>query len=628
MKKYIIFLLIIMTSVSCEEYLDRAPDFGLDESDVFNNYISVRGYLDHCYNLVNDFSVWSNQGMGRAHVSQMSDEAANPYTSTSIANRFNKGLWLGATNASEVGWGNNDLNLPEGRVIPKSFLGMRICNKVIEKAPIMSSLTGEQKNQILGQAHFLRGWFYFELIRRLGGMPLIDLAYNPDDDADMERMSYRESTYWIIEQMDQAIELLPDEWPANETGRPEKSAAYALKEWATLYAASPLMNNPVGLIADNGYDIETAKLAAQYAKEALDYINTKRPVHNMMPGDQYKHIFYHAPKYYSDESLWYLNSTGRNRDNPPDLAIHWQNVEFSNRKGNYGQAVVCPTQNMVDLYETSNGYPVRLVGNEWITGDPDFDPSIPFENRDPRLGMTIIVPGEEFGVINNKPNYLCTWEGGRDIEPVKKPNETVRTGYLCKKWQWPETVDTRGANNKAGYSLYSYNCIHIRTTQIWLDYAEAMNEAYGPNEKPAGYTYSAVDAINRVRSRVGMTAVKANFTTDKETFRDRIRNERAVELMFENHRWFDLRRWMIAEKVFNPAGDAFPIKGVTAVGSALGKTNNKNKYTDVVLPGNTFTYQLKDVTEEIRVFEKKHYWYPIGKDEAERYVFFKQNPGW
>lgn len=614
--KFLIILLISMISfTSCEAYLDKSPDLGLTEEEVFSNFFTVRGYLDQCYNCVLDFTFWRANGLERAHVGQMSDEGANSYNTNRMASFTNTGKWLAHKQSPDVGWGEEFVASSRGNVIPNAFYALRVANKVVQKAPLMSNLTEAQRTQLLGQAHFFRAWFYFEIIRRVGGMPLLDKAFASDDDFDVERLTYHQSTDWIIDQLDMAISLLPDAWPSQEVGRPNKSAAYALKSMAELYAASPLMCNPIDKIENNGYDVERAKKAAQYAKECLEYIDVTAPKHKMMPGNQYKHIFYHFPNYYSDESLWYLNSVGLNRNSQPDLPIHWQNIHWSKRPGNYGQANVSVSQNLVNKFETINGYKAELTATGWVSDDPAFNPANPYANRDPRFDAFILYPGEPFGTFaDGSQNYVCTWEGGRDVSVA--PIEMVRTRYMVKKWQWPESVKLDRSNDN-GYGLYYYNTIHIRTTQVWLDYAEAMNEAYGPTVKPAGYTYSAVEAVNMVRNRVGMPDVRAEIAGDKLKLRELIRNERAVELLFENHRWFDLRRWMIAEEVLNVPN---PIKGVkvTASNATALKPN----------PGNVFTYELLDVTEEVRVFERRHYWYPVGEDEANRMVNFKQNPGW
>ena len=614
MKRIIILILTIWPiAVSCEAYLDKAPDLGLSEEVIFNNFHSARGYLDECFNLLNNFANYDNQKNSRQHISQISDESANPYGGN-LSNKFNKGIWYGENSLSEVGWSDANVYELSGLVIPKSFYGLRIANKIIETVPNMGNLTQDEKEQLLGQAYFFRGWFYFEIIRRVGGMPLLDRVFNSSDDLDMPRLNYWESSDWIIEQMDLAIPLLPDEWPSAEMGRPIKAAAYALKSMAELYSASPLMQNPVDRLEQkNDYNIERCKLAAQYAKECLEYIDTYAPRHKLMPKEEYKHIFYHSPNYVSDESLWYINCAGANVNS---MIAHWQTVHFANRTGNWGQLNTSVSQNMIDKFETINGYPVRLEGRNWITDDPDFDPSAPFENRDPRLGHIVILPGEKFGMNKDKPNYLCTWEGGRDLVDVPSTG-IVATRYLVKKFQWETAVYNYGSNPTEGQRDYYFSCIHIRTAQVWLDYAEAMNEAYGPTGKPEGYTYSAVDAINVIRERVGMCPVREEFTKDALTFRERIRNERAIELIFENHRWFDIRRWMIAEEVFSPT---YPIRGVKVTASNATKTEP--------LPSNVFTYEELFLQNEVRVFEMRQYWYPVGKDEAQRMTKFKQNPGW
>lgn len=619
MKKYKLILIIFSLSIfsSCEDYLDVDPNLGMSEDEVFSNYFSIRGYFDQCYDCVADFSYWKSQNANRAHMGQMSDEAANPYIHTQITNFVNKGNWQN-NEAVEVGWTSAGLGTNGGRVIPNAFYALRICNRILAKVPESPVLTDSQKKELVSQAHFFRAWFYFEAIRRVGGLPLLDQVYNSDDSMDRERLSYKESTEWIIEELDKAIALLPDEWPTTEMGRPTKASAYALKSMAALYASSPLMNNPIGTIVDNGYDVEQAKIAAKYAKECLDYIDKVVPSHKMMPGgDKYKDIFYHSPNFVSDESLWYVNSAGLIRTgNRSDILIFWIPIRMAGTTGNYAEPNVSVSQNMIDKFETKNGYSATLTSTGWVSADPQFDPQHPYANRDPRFDAFILYPGEQFAsYANGKPNYICTWEGGADMAPNVPTGQTVRTSYLVKKWLWPEAVKL---DRPAGeFSKYAYNCVHIRTTQVWLDYAEAMNEAYGPTTVPSGYTYSAVDAINKVRERVGMVNVRAERTSSAIKFRDAIRDERAVELLLENHRWFDIRRWMTAEELLSVPN---PIKGVRAIPSTPTK--------DVPPVDNKFTYQLKDVTEEIRVFERKHYWYPIPESEANRFVRFQQNPGW
>lgn len=621
MKKYRFILLLtsLLAFTACEEYLDKSPDLGISEDVVFNNYFSIRGYLDKSYQCVVDYSYWKAQEANRAHVGQMSDEAANPYTFTQVTNFINKGIWQNTEVAPEIGWTQGLVGSLNGRVIPNSFLGLRISNRIIEKVPAISILTEQQRTELLGQAYFFRAWFYFEIIRRLGGMPALDKVFSSDDDMDLPRMTYQESTEWLIQQVDKAIELLPHVWPNTETGRPTKVAGYALKEMAALYASSPLMANPIDRIEDNGYDTEWAKRAAQYAKECLEYIDQTVPKHKMMDGANYKHIFYHFPNFVSDESLWYANTAGQFRVAPrPDVLIFWIPIRMAGAGGNYSEPNVSVSQNLIDKFETRNGYSATLTSSGWISNDPEFDPDNPYENRDPRFHAFILHPGEQYGTYaNGDPNYVCTWEGGADISPAATTGSTVRTGYLVKKWLWPEAIPLNRANKNEGYSRYYWNCIHIRTTQVWLDYAEAMNEAYGPNTIPAGYTYSAVDAINRVRNRVGMPNVRSERTVNSQAFREAIRDERAVELLLEHNRWFDIRRWMIAESLLSVPN---PIKGVRAIPSNATPLRPN--------PGNVFTYQLKDVPEEIRVFERKHYWYPIPRNEANRFMHFKQNPGW
>src|SRR5690606_33209642 len=122
-------------------------------------------------------------------------------------------------------------------------------------------------------AYFFRAWYYFQIIQRWGGMPLLDKAFKPDDELDLPRLTYSESSEWLIADLDRAIELLPDVWSQNEYGRASKGAAYAVKSMAALYAASPLMQNDLSSVRYLDYSPEWSKKAARYAHETLSYID-------------------------------------------------------------------------------------------------------------------------------------------------------------------------------------------------------------------------------------------------------------------------------------------------------------------------------------------------------------------
>ena len=539
----------------------------------------------------------------------LSDELTNSYSWANVFNTLNPGTWLDQEGSAEVGWTESDVMTFKGRAIPNALFSIRITNKIIEFVPTSEKLTDAEKDILMGQAYFLRAWYYFQVIKRWGGMPLFDKSYTPNDDLDMERLTYQESHEWVIEGLNQAIELLPEQWPEDEKGRATKTAAMAVRSMAELYAASPLMQNDLNTISDNGYNIERCKTAARYANEVIKKVQNDG-IYRLMDKEEYEHIFYSAPQFVSDEAIWYRNNTNGNRET--DMRIFWITQRFAGGTGNWAWASANPTANIVETYEVIN--PVDGKAYPQSDARSGYDPQKPFENRDPRFYNNIIVPGQPYGLNKSgAQQYFEHWipgaagtSKGKDIYNDWYRNSL--TGLRCNKFSWPS------ANQwQKGYKDYYYSSVYIRVAQLYLDYAEAMNEAYGPTSDPEGYGMTAVDAINMVRNRVGMVDVLNEFSASKEVFRDRIRNERAVELYVENHRWWDIRRWMIAEEVLQK-----PIQGYKVELMAAGANPSEHE----------FRYTVQDVPTATRVFESKHYWYPIPKSHQEQYFNFKQNPGW
>lgn len=612
---YKIWMLVAFISIaSCEDYLDVNPDLGLTEEDIFSSYESTRGYLDNCYEVLLDMHHWRSQGLDRTSVNALSDEAGSPYNGN-IATVLNSGAWSNRwTGIPELGWGGSS-NYDQGSAITNAVYSIRIVNKVLAKleADGVPGVSDTEKNQLLGQAYFFRAWYYFQVIQRCGGMPLLDKAYSSNDDTDLNRLSYSESTEWLLTDLDKAISLLPDTWNDNEFGRVTKGAAMAVKSMATLYAASPLMQNDINSTQYLEYSLAWTERAAEYANDVIQYINAGSGGANfrLINKSEYKNIFYTDGINASPESIWFRLDAGKRSSQARGLRCNYIPQYFSGGTGNDAAAYSNPTQNIIDMYEVVNGgiaYPIT-------DSRSGYDAQNPFVNRDPRLYNNVIFPGEEWGVQGSgKTIYQELYVGGRDYKLQTASRYTKNrqlSGYMVKKYIWPE------ANNfTKQYDIYALNHIYIRVAQIYLDYAEAMNEAYGPNGDPKGYGLTAVEAINLIRNRVGMSNVLAEFTASKDFFRDRIRNERAVELMWENHRWHDLRRWMIAEEVFKN-----PIRGVRAIPQA-GHAGVVDKSTL------NFTYDYIDLTSEQRVFAIRNYWYPVSETDAQDLFNYKQNPGW
>jgi hypothetical protein len=261
---------------------------------------------------------------------------------------------------------------------------------------------------------------------------------------------------------------------------------------------------------------------------------------------------------------------------------------------NGGEGATCPSQNLVDAFE------MRTTGLPIADAASGYDANNPYANRDQRLGWIVVLNGSTMGLnTNNTARIVESFTGGADAIGAKEGATT--TGYYLRKLCVENyNLSLAGTRAKAW--------ILMRFAEVLLNYAEAANEAFGPEAKPVlngtAAVRSAREAINLVRARAGQPAINAGITQTQ--LRDRIRNERRVELAFEEHRFFDVRRWRIAEQT-----ETTPLAGMRV--NVTGPT--------------TFSYQR--FTVEPRVFNAKMYLYPIPFSEiAKSNGLITQNPGW
>lgn len=435
--------------------------------------------------------------------------------------------------------------------------------KVITKTNIFFSKINESpinatvKSRMIGEMKFLRAYSYFRLISFYGGVPLITKPFGLNDDFLVPRNSYAECMSFALKELDEAANLLPLTYPAAQKGRITKGAALSMKARALLYAASPL-NNPTN-------DKAKWQQAADAAKAVID-LNQ----YSLYP--DYKSLFL-ASTIYNSEIIW---------NRPYNLTIDPENtfVELSQYPNGYGGfAQVHPLQNIVDDFETLNG---KLPRN-----DPDYNPQSPYVNRDPRFYSIILYDGAPF-----KHRTVETFlPGGQDSnEGSSQPWNSTQTGYYLRKF-----ID-ESITNPGGVNIGSTPWTFVRYAEILLNYAEAM---YNLGNEPVAREY-----VNKIRSR---PSVKMPPVTESGTaLLARIQQERRIELSFEEHRWFDVRRWKIAPQVLNVPARRMAI--------------SKNITTGLK------SYSVIDFQQ--RAFFDKNYLVPIPSYEIQKNPKLVQNPGY
>lgn len=593
MKRALTFLSIVLgfssmiSLTGCEDYLDKVQDSaGITNEDLLQDYFKFRKYEDGMYQHLQNYI-----GAGDySYIAALSDEGYVNSINWETMPVAQGGDWLRSYDTGQA---------LQFYGVWNAWSSIRIANKVIEMLPDLQDATQNERDQLKGQAHFMRAWYYFEFLKRQGGMPYITKAFNASDDFALPRLSYHETALKIAADCDSAAVLLPERWDIQNLGRPEKGAAMAVKAAALLFSASPSNNTSNDqarweLAAKASWDL-LSKLGSYgnnryklIESNGTDQISYKIPTadseryETIQYASGFDSIFMYQP--YHDEIIW-ENYAAVNDGGGAYRVLTTASIEARNVTQGF-----TPSATFVDRFETKNGLSIQ--------DDPAFDSQNPYVDRDPRFYHSILFNGERWTSQSGK--YLELFQGGseRTGDPAN-----AHLGYMARKF-WGKNVD-----QWSGAPAPFTHVIYFRLADILLQYAEAANEIGGPNYKLPGASISAVDAVNRVRARVTMPPVDAMYLSSKETFRDRIKNERAVEFFLEGKRLFDLSRW----------GDA-------------SKLEYKQYFADdfILNPAAPTGYDINRASEPYfsRTFEQKHYKWPIPLSDALMFKEFNQNPGW
>lgn len=479
------------------------------------------------------------------------DDAISSRTANSSIGTMAKGGITIFNNPDNV-WGNSYSSIRKATVFLNNF-------------HVVPMKNAYDKRSWFGEARALRAYFYWDLVRRWGGVPIMgDEPLGLDDQVDIPRNSFERCIEYIVDECDHAIDSLRND-PVDDAnlGRWSKASAMALKAQVLLFAASPLYNG--GNIGDSltgyaNYDPQRWKRAADAAKAIID-LN----IFSLQPDFREIFISSRSPEVIAAKMM----GTGRS-------------VETDNGPINISSApaggITSPTQELVDAYGMSNGKPID---------DPasGYDPANPYANRDPRLGYTVLHNGSQW--LNAQ---IETFNGGAQ-RPGGSALQT-QTGYYMRKFMGLFETGSQ-------YSTQYHDWILFRYAGILLNYAEAMNEFAGPSTE-------VYDAVEAVRQRAGLSPYTLDAGLTKEQMREIIRNERRKEFAFEEYRYWDIRRWKIAGEVYNK-----PLHGAVIVRD----------------PSGNFTYSEAEVFTTA-FDESKMYFYPIPFAEMVSNDKMVQNPGW
>ena len=562
-RKKVVIALFTLGIFGCD-YLDFDESNRLyDEEAVYSIYGNTSSMLNHVYSyLQQDLGVMGGGAMRDCATDDA--EFSNP---TNGVQDINNGAWS-ALNVKDDVWGS----MYQGIRAANDFL-LYFSDTAFEDFRFSSSYPKwkDAFQYFEYEARGLRAYMYFELAKRYGDVPLTTEKLTIEDANTVVKTPFNEVIDFIVDECDAVCDHLPVSYLATdnaETGKITKGFVMALKARALLYAASPL-HNPSG-------NVEKWESAAS---ASLAFIDSAR-----IKGWYVKESGANAVNNFnSSEFIAFKNNSNNNSFEAYNFPVRFT-FNQSSRAG------TCPTQNLVDAFETRNGYRVTLTETGWQCEDPEFDASNPYANRDLRFYQTILYDGAPF-----KGSVIETFVGGLDYGTVTSGGSA--TGYYLKKYV-EEDVDFSPDN----VTTKPHYWIIFRYGEVLLNYAEAMMGAFNDADYSDGtYTMSAREALNEVRAAVPMPLITE---TDPVEFIDILKRERRVELAFEDHRFWDVRRWKDNSSQKN-------IYGVKIMNTQQGiKVYSKYKY-------------------ETRYWNDKMNLYPISQQEL--YInsnLSPQNPGW
>lgn len=564
MKLKNIFLgLTCMAALSaCTEEMNYHEYTVYDKDYVFSDFTRTGAFVTNVYSFLD------SDLPGFASMSSATDESEMAITYSNILD-YTNGNWNALNPKSQWGY----------------YSAIRAANYYLAECPNLDFYDQRYDkdykaqmtrfNRYQYEVRLLRAYYYFLLVRAYGDVPFTTQVLTDVEANSMSRTPAKAIFEFIVSE----CEAVKDELPVTyygleddaaggttnpETGRVNRGTALALKARALFYQASPLFNQ--------SGDVELWKKAAKASKDVIDYC-----AKNNIKLGKYSDLW--GINNYKASEMIFVRRIGDT--NAPEV----YNFPVGMENGSSGN---CPTQTLVDAYE------MKVTGKAWNEQDSGYDENKPYANRDPRLGMTVAVNGEKWPSTN--PNLLETYIGGRNGQPVAYGTPT---GYYLKKYL-DTTIDISASNGSGGKR---HSWITFRLGEFYLNYAEAVFRSLGSADATSDdFMLSAREAVNVVRDRSDVKMPGFPIGMSTTDFWTKYQRERMVELAFEGHRFWDIRRWKDGEKM----------KSITRI--------------EITKNGDgAFSY--KRVTKKL-TWDDRMYFYPIPDSEIRKNPNLTQNQGW
>ncbi|MEL7588625.1 MAG: RagB/SusD family nutrient uptake outer membrane protein [Prolixibacteraceae bacterium] len=559
MKRIIPLILLSFTLVfsSCDDYLDTVPGDKYDDAAVWSSPALIESFVFHMYEGIPYPYQWYM-------TASLVDEAV-PIQNDGVVTRV---LTSTMTPEEHGAFANNWATCMENWWWEAVYSNIRSCNLFFSRIETAEFADEAYKQQLIGEVHFLRAYFYYLLMAQYGGVPLIDRVINVGEDYNIPRNTFAETISFIVADLDAAIADNKLAEQADKT-RATEAAALALKSRVLLYAASDLYNHqgswasgythPELIAYTDGSQTERYR-AAKNAAEAMISLGTAGLYKGFEdPAENFRQLFLQMS---SNEQIFI---TQYDKVTTPYWATDWLAwVCGTPSYGGWGLNQV--TANLANAFENADGTAFNFQAQK----------NDPYAGRDPRFYATILHHGASW--------YYNSWGS---LSPVTidingtDSNGGNTTGYYIKKFISPGQNDYYFGNRQP------QPYIQIRYAEVLLNYAEAC--------LGLGEDGPARDAMNLIRERAGMPGIPESETG--ETLQVRYRNERRVELAWESHRFFDVRRWMIAPEAY---------------GDALGVKYGNNTFSSFVF--------------EKHAWKNSHYFIPVDYNEMQKNTALIQNP--